>query len=87
MLYFSPRNDLRLRIVIAAFCVGCLFGKLISNNKLLFPNLYLQFIALLQPAVLSAILSVKTSYTTDGATICKNFSDDLTVFQNILFLS
>jgi len=34
MLYFSPINELRLRIFIAEFCVACLFGKLISNNKL-----------------------------------------------------
>jgi len=27
MLYFSPRNELHLRIFIAAFCVGYLFGK------------------------------------------------------------
>jgi len=61
MLYFSPRNELGMRIFIAAFCVGCLFGKLIYNNKLLFPKAYMQFIALLQPAVLSEILRVKTS--------------------------
>jgi len=34
MLYFSPRNESRLRIFIAVFCVGCFFGKLISNNKM-----------------------------------------------------
>jgi len=58
MLYFSSENELRSRIFIAAFCVVCLFGKLISNNKLLFPNIYMQFIALLQPAVLSEKLHV-----------------------------
>jgi len=61
MLYFSTGNKLRLRIFIAVFCVGSLFGKMISNNKLIFPNKYLQFITLLEPAVLSAKLHVKTS--------------------------
>jgi len=84
MLYFTPRNELRLRIFITSFCVGCLFGKFISNNKLLFLNVYLQFIAVLKPAVLSAILHVKTSYMTDGATICNDFPDALGVFHNIL---
>jgi hypothetical protein len=60
-LFLPPRNDLVLRIFIAAFCFGCLFGILTSNNKLRFPNLYLQFIALLQPTVLSGSLHVKTS--------------------------
>jgi len=69
---------------ITWFCVVCLFGKLISNNKLLFPNEYLLFIALLKPAVLSAILHVKTTYTTDGATISNDFPDALGIFQNIL---
>jgi len=46
MLYFSPRNELSLRIFIAAFYVGCMFGKLISNNKLQFSNVYFQFNAL-----------------------------------------
>jgi len=31
---FSTRNKLHLKIFIAAFCVGCFLGKLISNNKL-----------------------------------------------------
>jgi len=30
----SPRNELHLRIFISVFCVGCLFGKLITSNKL-----------------------------------------------------
>jgi len=61
MLYFSPGKEIRLRVFISAFCVGSLFGKLISNNTLIFPNIYLQFVALLQQAVLSAKLHVKTS--------------------------
>jgi len=73
MLYFTPRNELSLRIFIAAFCFGYLFGKLISHNKLLFPKVYLQFIALLQRAVLSAVLHVKTSYTTDGVSFVMTF--------------
>jgi len=73
-----------LRIFIAAFCFGYLFGKLISSNKLLFPNVYFQFITFSQLAVLSAILHVKTSYTTDGATICNDYPDALGIFQNLL---
>jgi len=61
MLYFSTGNELRLRIFIAALCFGCVFGKLIFSNKLPFPKIYMQFIALLQQAVLSAKLHVKTS--------------------------
>jgi hypothetical protein len=60
--FYQPEmNYVHLRIFVTALCVGCLFGKLFSNNKLRFPNVYLQFIALLQPAVLSAILHVETS--------------------------
>ena len=42
------------------------------------------FITLLRPAVLSACLHVKTSYTTDGANVCGAFSDAL--FIQIIFL-
>jgi hypothetical protein len=76
--------QLHLRIFIAAFCVGCLFGKLISNNKLRISKVYLQFIALLQPAVLSASLHLKPSCKTDGANVCNDFSDGLGIFQSIL---
>jgi len=55
-------------------------GKLISNNKLRFPNVYLQFIAILQAADLSAILHVKTFNRTDRA----NISNDISVVVNVL---
>jgi len=58
--------------------------KLISNNKLRFPNIYLQFIEILQVAVISARLHLKIFYTTDGANICNYFSDEFGIFQNIL---
>jgi len=86
MLYFSPRNELNLRIFNAAFCFGYLFGELISNNKLLFPKVYLQFFALLQLAVLSAVLHVKTSYTTDGALSLMTFQMGLEFFRTYCYL-
>jgi len=65
-----------------------IFFKLISNNKLRFPNVCLQFIALLQPAVLWASLHLQTSYTTDGANVCNDFSDGLGFFfRKSLYLS
>jgi ABC-type branched-subunit amino acid transport system permease subunit len=72
---------------IAAICVGCLFGKLISNNKVRFSSVYLQFIALLQPTVLSASLNPKMSYTTDGANISIDISDAVDFFRTSFFLS
>jgi len=44
----------------------------------------LQFIALLQAAFLSAILHLKTSYTTDGANVCDEISDALLFSKHIV---
>jgi hypothetical protein len=85
MLFFLPRNELCLKIVIAAFCFGYIFFKLISNNKLRYPNVCLQVIALLQPAVLWASLHLQTSYTTDGANVCNDFSDGVSSFFFFFF--
>jgi len=45
----------------------------------------LQFIAHLQPAVLSAILHLKTSYTTDWANVCGEISDAL-LFSKLIVI-
>jgi len=59
--------------IFQRFVLDVLFWKLISNIKLRFPTVYLQFIALLPPAVLSASMHLKTLYTTDGANIFYDF--------------
>ena len=69
----SPKKELLLRIFIAAFCVGCLFGKLISNNKLRFPKVNFQFIVHLQTAVLSASLKINDLMNEIKSTKCQLF--------------
>ena len=75
------------RNFIVEFCVGRIFWKINFQNKLRFSNVYLQFIARLKPTVLSANLHIKTSYTTDGANISKNFSDVVDSFRTSFILS
>jgi hypothetical protein len=43
-------------------------GENLKSRKLRFPNVYLQFIALLKPAILSGSLILKASYTTEEQT-------------------
>jgi len=59
-----PRNELCFRIFIAAFRFGCLFGKMISNNKLLFYQR------------IFAVYHTITGNCFIGETACQNVLDD-----------
>jgi len=77
-IIFITKKRFMLENFITLFCVGCSFGKLISNNKLRFSKAYLH------PAVLSANLHLKMAYTTDGANVCTDFTDVIVISKHLI---